>query len=183
MTTKENKTSVKKTGAKIQKKTKATGHDKEIAKLKSKIKECDEQLAEMKDKYIRLVAEFDNYRKRTQKDMGEIIEYAGEKVLREILPVLDDFERALNSHGENEKSSDSLQQGLGMIYKKFIKTLADLDVRVIESLNKPFDPELHHAVMAKEVEGVEPDIVVEEFEKGYMYKKHVLRHSKVVVSK
>ncbi|MGC9363350.1 MAG: nucleotide exchange factor GrpE [Fidelibacterota bacterium] len=183
MTAKENKTSAKKTDERIQKKTKATGHDKEIAKLKSKIKECDEQLAEMKDKYIRLVAEFDNYRKRTQKDMGEIIEYAGEKVLREILPVLDDFERALNSHGENEKSADSLQQGLGMIYKKFIKTLTDLDVRAIESLNKPFDPDLHHAVMAKEVEGVEPDIVVEEFEKGYMYKNHVLRHSKVVVSK
>lgn len=180
MAKEETKTSAKKTGAS---KPKKTGHDKEIAKLQGKIKEYEEKLAETSEKYIRLAAEFDNYRKRTQKEMGDIIEYAGEKVLRNILPILDDFERALNSHDDDDSSGDSLHQGLEMIFKKFSKTLADMDVRPIESLDKPFDPDLHHAVMAKEVEGVEPDIVVEEFEKGYTYKQHVLRHSKVVVSK
>ena len=76
-----------------------------------------------------------------------------------------------------------MQKGLEMIYKKFNKALVDMGVRPIESLNQPFDPEFHHAVMAREVKEVDPDVVIEEFEKGYLFKKHVLRHAKVVVSK
>lgn len=183
MDKKATKTNTKKTTGGETKRTKSTAHQKEIKELREKLKEYEQRLMDSNEKYMRLAAETDNYRKRTQREMGEIIEYAGEKVLRNILPILDDFERALSSHEGAEDSDGALQKGLAMIYKKFVKTLADMDVKPIEALNQPFDPDLHHAVMAREVEGVEPDIVVEEFEKGYMFKKHVLRHAKVVVSK
>ena len=176
MDKKTTKTSSKKTA-------KPTAHQKEIKKLKDKLTECEQLLFDSNEKYMRLAAETDNYRKRTQKEMGDIIEYAGEKVLRNILPILDDFERALVSHEGDEQSCESMQKGLEMIYKKFLKTITDMDVKPIESVNQPFDPDFHHAVMAREVEGIEADMVVEEFEKGYLFKKHVLRHTKVVVSK
>ncbi|MBN2602119.1 MAG: nucleotide exchange factor GrpE [Candidatus Marinimicrobia bacterium] len=159
---------------------KPAAHEKE---LMDKLTECEQLLYDSNEKYLRLAADFDNYRKRTQKEMGDIIEYAGEKVLRNILPILDDFERAVLNQENNEEPDETLQKGLEMIYKKFIKTLSDMDVKPMETVNQPFDPDLHHAVMAKEVENVEADIVLEEFEKGYLFKKHVLRHAKVVVSK
>ncbi len=162
---------------------KPTAHQKEIKELKNKLTECEQLLFDSNEKTMRLAAEFDNYRKRTQKEMGDIIEYAGEKVLRNILPILDDFERAMANHEDDEESGETLQKGLEMIYKKFTKTLSDMDVKPMETVNQPFDQDLHHAVMAKEVENVDSDIVVEEFEKGYLFKKHVLRHAKVVVSK
>ena len=177
------KKSVKSKSATQAKKSKPSKELKEIKKLKEKLTECEQLLVDNNQRYLRLAAEFDNYRKRTQKEINDIIEYAGEKVLRNIIPVVDDFERALASHEGEEISCDSLQQGLEMIYKKFTKILTDMEVKAIESVDQPFDPDLHHALMAKEVEGVEPDVVVEEFEKGYMFKKHVLRHAKVVVSK
>jgi len=158
-------------------------HQKELKELRDKLTECEQLLFDSNEQYLSLAAEFDNYRKRTQKEMGDIIEYAGEKVLRNILPILDDFERALANHEDNEESDETLQKGLEMIYKKFIKTLSDMDVKSMETVNQLFDPDLHHAVMAKEVENVDADLVVEEFEKGYLFKKHVLRHAKVVVSK
>ena len=84
---------------------------------------------------------------------------------------------------DRNSTDKSVQAGLELIHKKFIKTLEDLGVKPIESLNKPFDPDFHHAVSARNEKNVEPETVVEEFEKGYMYKKHVLRYAKVVVSK
>lgn len=179
----KSKINTPKTTASSTKKAKPTKEQKELKKLKEKLTECEQLLFDSNQRHLRLAAEFDNYRKRTQREISEIIEYAGEKVLRNIIPVVDDFDRALASHEGEQTSCESLQQGLEMIFKKFTKTLADMDVKVMESMNQPFNPDLHHAVMAKEVEGVEPDMVVEEFEKGYTYKKHVLRHAKVVVSK
>ena len=173
----------KKSTVSISKKVKQSNHSKELKKLKEKLHESEQLLFEYNEKYLRMAADFDNYRKRTQKEMGEIIKYAGERVLRNILPVLDDLERALINHEGDEDSEQTLQQGLEMIYKKFTKTMNDMDVKPIESLNQPFDPDLHHAVMAKEVEGVESEMVIEEFERGYLFKDHVLRHTKVVVSK
>jgi molecular chaperone GrpE len=180
---KQSKPVKSKTSATTPKKTKAAKEQKEIKKLKEKLAECEQLLFDSSQKHLRLAAEFDNYRKRTQKELADIIEYAGEKVLRNIIPIVDDFERALVSHEGEKPSGNTLQQGLEMIYKKFTKSLADMDVKAIEAVDQPFNPDLHHAVMAKEVEGVEPDMVIEEFEKGYLYKKHVLRHAKVVVSK
>ena len=150
--------------------------------LKKKLSEKEKELKEFNDKYLRLAAEFDNYRKRTEKEIRGIIEYAGEGVLRQFLPILDDFERALHNNGKNS-TDKSVQVGLELIHKKIIKTLEGLDVKPIESLNKPFDPDFHHAVLARDEKDVEPEIVVEEFEKGYLYKNHVLRYAKVIVSK
>lgn len=150
--------------------------------LKKKLSEKERELIEFNDRYLRLAADFDNYRKRTEKEFREIIEYAGEGVLRQVLPILDDIERALFNNDKNI-SEESVQKGLELIHKKFVKTLEDLGVKPIESLNKPFDPDFHHAVLAREEKGIEPEMVVEEFEKGYVYKKQVLRYAKVVVSK
>lgn len=150
--------------------------------LKKKLSEKEREIIEFNDRYLRLAADFDNYRKRTEKEIREIIEYAGEGVLRQVLPILDDIERALCNNDKNI-SEESVQKGLELIHKKFVKTLEDLNVKSIESLNKPFDPDFHHAVLAREEKGIEPEMVVEEFEKGYVYKKHVLRYAKVVVSK
>ena len=183
MDTKKTNTKTKKATGSTVKKTKDSAHQKEIRKLKEKLKESEARLQECNEKFMRLAAETDNYRKRTQREMGEIIEYAGEKVLRNILPIIDDLDRALSSHGDSNDCEESLQKGLEMIYKKFIKTLTDMGVKPIESVNQPFDPDFHHAVMAREEENVKPDTVLEEFEKGYLFKKHVLRHAKVVVSK
>ncbi len=157
-------------------------HSKELKQLREKIEQYEKQLLDWNEKYLRLAADYDNYRKRIQKEIGEIIEYAGENMLRNFLPILDDIERALVNH-KSANEENPLSQGLELIYKKFVKTLKDMQVTAIESLNAPFDPHYHHAIMVKEVEGVDPNVVVEEFEKGYIFKDHVLRHSKVIVSK
>lgn len=150
-----------------------------IAELEAKVAEYEKALNEANEKFLRLAAEFDNYRKRREKEYSDIIEYAGEEVLRNILPILDDLERALNNINDDQ----SLREGLELIYRKFQKTLQNLGVEPIESLNKPFDPNLHHAIMTREEAGVAPDIVLEEYEKGYKFKNRVLRYAKVVVSK
>jgi molecular chaperone GrpE len=106
--------------------------------------------------------------------------YAGEKVLREIVPIFDDLARALDNEPESEQKDNS---GLTMIFKKFDKVLSDLEVTPIKSVGETFDPDFHHALMVREEEGVDADIVLEEFEKGYKYKDRVLKHAKVVVSK
>jgi molecular chaperone GrpE len=157
-------------------------HSKELKQLREKIEQSEKQLLDWNEKYLRLAADYDNYRKRTQKEISEIIKYAGENILRNFLPILDDLERAL-ANNKSAKAEDSLSQGLELIYKKFVKTMKDMEVTAIESLNTPFDPNYHHAIMVKEVEGTDSNIIVEEFEKGYVFKDHVLRHSKVVVSK
>lgn len=155
--------------------------DPKIAELETRIAEQEKILIDAKEKFLRLAADFDNYRKRREKEFGDIVEYAGEEVLRNILPVLDDLERACNNVAVN--GEQTLQEGLELIYRKFQKTLQNFGVEPIESLNQPFDPYFHHAVMAREEAEVAPEIVLEEFEKGYKYKSHVLRHAKVVVSK
>ena len=134
----------------------------------------------MKDKYYRLAAEFDNFKKRTNRDQTIFQKYAGEKVLAEIIHVYDDLARAMENK-TGEENDDST--GLAMIYKKFSKALENLDVKPIKTIGEMFDPDLHHALMVREEEGIEPDKVLEEFEKGYMYKDKVLKHAKVVVSK
>ena len=156
--------------------------EKERLKLQEQLEEKEQEIKVLNDRYLRLAAEFDNYRKRREKEFSEIVTYAGESVLRNILPVLDDIERALK-HGSGAASGQSLRDGLELIYKKFMKVLKDFGVEPIEALEKPFDPDLHHAMMTRELEGTQADLVVEEFEKGYKFKEHVLRHSKVVVSK
>ncbi|MFA4838782.1 MAG: nucleotide exchange factor GrpE [Candidatus Neomarinimicrobiota bacterium] len=154
----------------------------QIETLSRDLEDKTKELAESKDRYLRLAAEFDNYRKRQDKEIGQIVEYAGEDVLRNILPVLDDLERSIKTKTEN-MTVQTVQDGLELIYKKFLKILSDLGVQTIDSLNQPFNPDIHHAVMAREEKDAEPDMVIDEFEKGYNFKQRVLRYAKVVVSK
>ena len=107
---------------------------------------------------------------------------ANREVFLELLPVIDDFERSLNT--ENKKQTlKSLREGVELIYKKLIQTLEKFGLKPIESLDHPFDPELHDALMQAEVKDKDSNIVVEEVEKGYMLKENVLRHAKVIVNK
>ncbi len=148
--------------------------DQETKKLKS-------ELADYKDKYLRLNAEFQNYRRRTEKEKNDIYKFGSEKIIKDILPILDNFERALSTSQEN--SEDSIKDGIEMIYKQFIDVLKKHGVEEIESIGKEFDPMLHHAVMQDESEESEPNTIIEVFQKGYMLHSKVIRPSMVKVSK
>lgn len=140
-----------------------------------------EKLAEMQDKYLRLSAEFDNYRKRTLKEKMDISKYAGEELLKEILPVMDDFERALN-HMESSANCEGIKEGIDLIYVKLSDFLKRNGVKEIESLDSNFDVDLHDA--AAKIPVAEEDKkgkIVEVILKGYYLKDKVLRHSQVVI--
>jgi molecular chaperone GrpE len=140
-----------------------------------------EKLAEMQDKYLRLSAEFDNYRKRTLKEKMQISKYAEEELLKEILPVMDDFERALK-HIETSENCMGIKEGIDLIYVKLSDFLKQHDVKEIESLNSDFNVDLHDAVAKVPVaEEEKKGKIVEVLLKGYYLKDKVLRHSKVVI--
>jgi len=140
-----------------------------------------EKLAEMQDKYLRLSAEFDNYRKRTLKEKMEISKYAGEELLKEVLPVIDDFERALR-HLETSGNYEGIKEGLDLIYVKLSDFLKRNGVKEIDSLNSDFNVDLHDATAKIPVdEEYKKGKIVEVILKGYYLKDKVLRHSKVVI--
>jgi molecular chaperone GrpE len=138
-------------------------------------------LKEANDKYLRLYAEFDNYRKRVNKDKEELIKYGNERLLHELLPFIDHLEMALK-HASNESSS-GLVQGVEITLKGLRKTLEKFGLTEIEAEGKPFDPSVHHAISQVEREDADENIVVEELRKGYRLKDKVLRASLVAVSK
>jgi molecular chaperone GrpE len=140
-----------------------------------------EKLAEMQDKYLRLSAEFDNYRKRTLKEKMDISKYAGEELLKDILPVMDDFERALK-HMESSANYQGMKEGIDLIYVKLSDFLKRFGVREIESLNSNFNVDLHDAAAKVPVsEEDKKGKIVEVILKGYYLKDKVLRHSQVVI--
>ncbi len=149
----------------------------------SEIESLKEQVAELNDRMLRKAAEFDNFRRRKDKEFAELIMVASERTITSILPILDDFERTLKASEENEGDIKSLSDGVLLIKDKLQKTLEEQGLKTIESLNKPFDHEMHDAMLQVEKEGVESGIVVEEYEKGYLLNDKVIRHSKVIVSK
>ena len=150
-------------------------------KVVNEIKIAEEKLAEMQDKYIRLSAEFDNYRKRTLREKIELSKYASEDILRKIMPIMDDFERAL-VHMETTTDSAAMKDGIDLIYNKFSEFLKQNGIREIESLNSSFDVDLHDAVAKVPVqEDEKKGKVVDVVQKGYYLQDKVLRHSKVVV--
>ncbi len=153
----------------------------EIEKLQEEIKSLKQQLEEANEKYIRLMAEFDNFRKRTLNEKADIIKNASEKVLLELLPIVDDFERAIKAN-ENIQESEHLKEGFKLIYNKLTKLLNKLGVSEIEALHKDFDPELHNALTKIPVQDPEmKDKIVDVVEKGYYLNDKILRHSKVVI--
>ena len=150
-------------------------------KLKKEIEKKDELRKEQNEKYIRLMAEFDNYRKRTEKEKAGMYAMGAKDVVEKILPVVDNFERGFSLVAE-EDAEDPFTEGMQKIYKQLMTTLTDLGVTPIEAVGKEFDPNLHNAVMHVDDESVGENIVVQEFQKGYMYKDSVVRHSMVQVA-
>lgn len=140
-----------------------------------------EKLAEMQDKYLRLTAEFDNYRKRTLREKIDLSKYAGENLLLKLLPVMDDFERAI-SHMDTATDFAAMKNGIELIYSKFNEFLNQNGVREVESLNCDFNVELHDAVAKIEVEDTgKKGKIVDVIQKGYYLQDKVIRHSKVVI--
>ena len=141
----------------------------------------DLAIAELTDKLQRSMAEFDNFRKRSEKEKSSMFDLGAKSIAEKILPIVDNFERALQAapvDGEGKAFSD----GVLMIYNQMVKTLEELGVKAIECVGKPFDPNLHNAVMHVEDENFGENEVIEELLKGYMYKDSVLRHSMVKVA-
>lgn len=141
----------------------------------------DSKVEELKDRLMRQMAEFDNYRKRTEKEKKANYEIGAADFITKILPVVDNFERGFDAL-ENKESDDPFVTGMDLIYKQLLKILEDEGVTVIEAVGKPFDPAFHNAVMQQESDEYESGIVITEFQKGYLYKERVLRHSMVVVA-
>lgn len=155
------------------KSTKKHNYKKELEKLR-------QEKEELQDKLLRTLAEYDNARKRVERDLALIRENTKAEVISALLSVLDDLERSLEA---GEKDPGSILEGVRLIQKSFLKALQDQGLKELKSVGEKFDPQLHDALMQVEKEGVEPDRVVEEHLKGYMLNDRVLRHAKVVVSK
>ena len=149
---------------------------------KDKLTLANEKIKDWEDKYKRLLAEFDNFRKRSEKESAMMIDIGASMILTKILPVVDNFERAINSVPDDLKEN-SFVDGVDKIYKQMLKIFEDLGVKQIEAVGKAFDANLHNAVMTDENAEGEVDTVVEELQKGYTYKDQVLRHSMVKVKK
>ena len=141
----------------------------------------DEKIDELNDKLRRSMAEFDNYRKRTDKEKSAMYEIGAKDVIEKILPIVDNFERGLNTIPEDAKGT-AFAEGMEKIYKQFVKTLDDLGVKPIEAVGKPFDPNFHNAVMHVEDENLGDNVVAAELQKGYTYKESIVRHSMVQVA-
>ena len=154
---------------------------KGLFKRKPKKDKKDEQIEELKDKLTRQMAEFDNFRKRTEKEKSAMYEIGAKDIIEKILPVVDNFERGLGAVTEEQKE-DSFVAGMEMIYKQIMTTLDSVGVKAIEAVGNEFDPDFHNAVMHVEDEEVGENIVVEEFQKGYKYRDTVVRHSMVKVA-
>lgn len=152
-----------------------------FGKKKDKKDKKDQKIEELEDKVKRQLAEFENFRNRTEKEKSRMYEFGARDVIEKMLPVVDNFERGLASIPEEEKGGP-VASGMEMIYKQMMTTLKGLGVTPIDALNKPFDPSFHNAVMHVEDEEVEESTVVEEFQKGYIYKEHVIRYSMVKVA-
>ncbi len=141
----------------------------------------DEQIADLTDKLTRQMAEFDNYRKRTEKEKSAMYEIGAKDVIEKILPVVDNFERGFVTVSEEEKENPFVQ-GMDKVYKQLMTVLEGLGVKPIEALGQEFNPDLHHAVMHVEDEEAGENVIVEEFQKGYMYRDSVVRYSMVKVA-
>lgn len=140
----------------------------------------DQKIEELTDRLMRTMAEFDNYRKRTEKEKSAMYDMGIKSVIEKILPTVDNFERGLGTITEKEKES-AFAQGIELIYRQLLTSLDEIGLKPIEAVGKEFDPNLHNAVMHGEDESMGDNIVSDEFQKGYMYRDMVVRHSMVKV--
>ena len=148
--------------------------------LLAEIEEAHALAEANKEKYTRLLADFDNMRSRNEKENAKMFDYGASDTLEKLLPVIDNFERALEHVSEEDKGP--FEEGIEMIYKQMMETLEKIGVKPMDAVGKEFDPNLHNAVIHVEEEGAGENVVLEEMQKGYMYKDKVLRHSMVKVA-
>ena len=150
-------------------------------KKDKKDKQIEDLTAQLDDLRKRNLAEFENFRKRTEKEKSTMFDMGAKSVLEKLLPIIDNFERGFAGLSE-EQMSDPFVSGMDMVYKQLVKALADMGVEPIEAVGKPFDPNLHNAVMHVEDENLGENTVAQEFQKGYLYHGSVVRHSMVQVA-
>lgn len=152
---------------------------KGLKKKEKKKDKRDEQIEQLNDKVMRQMAEFENFRRRTEIEKSQMFATGAKSIVEKILPVVDNFERGLATV---EEGADPFADGMLMIYKQLLTTLEEVGVKPIEAVGQEFNPDFHNAVMHVEDEEVGENIVVEEFQKGYMYNDTVVRHSMVKVA-
>ena len=154
--------------------------DKKFFGRKNKKDKKDEKIEELTDKLTRQMAEFDNFRKRTEKEKSQMYEVGAKDIIEKILPVVDNFERGLAAVAEEDKEHPFMQ-GMDKVYKQLMTTLDEIGVKPIEAVGQEFNPDFHNAVMHVEDENFGENMVAEEFQKGYTYRDSVVRHSMVAV--
>lgn len=159
----------------------ASEQDKE-KDMSTELAETRQKLQESEEKVLRLAAEFENTKKRLQRERELSLKYAEENILKELLPGIDNIERAMEQD-QDSNSVESLLEGVELTRKGLLATLEKFGVNPIESIGEPFDPNIHEAVAMEETEAMEPNRVLKEFQKGYRYKDRLLRAAKVIVSK
>lgn len=154
---------------------------KKLFGKKNKKDKKDEKIEELTDRLTRQMAEFDNFRKRTDKEKSQMYEIGAKDIIEKILPVVDNFERGLASMTEEDRATP-FAEGMEKIYKQLMTTLEGIGVKPIEAVGQEFNPDFHNAVMHEENEEAGENIITEEFQKGYMYRDSVVRHSMVKVA-
>lgn len=158
-----------------------TADKKHMGRKKDKnLEKLEEKLAELEDKRVRQLAEFENFRKRSEKEKSQMFEIGAKSVIEKMLPVIDNFERGLLGVPEEEKDAPFVQ-GVELVYKQLLTAFDELGVKPIDAVGKEFDPNLHNAVMMVDDDELESGTVAEEMQKGYLYKEGVVRHSMVKV--
>jgi len=166
---------------KKQTKAKASENKKE-KQLREKIRTAEKEIEILKDQLLRTAAELDNFRKRTEREISNIVRNANEKIIKDILSIIDDLERSLKSAPKRGKGRDFCK-GFELIYQKLMRVLRDYGLEPMESIGKDFDVEQHDALLQVEREDIPSGVIVEEHEKGYLLNDKVVRHAKVIVNK
>ena len=177
----ETKGSVEEEASKETEESQDTKDTKKFFAKKEKKDKKDEKIEELTDRLTRQMAEFDNFRKRTEREKSQMYEIGAKDIIEKILPVIDNFERGLAAVPEESKE-DPFVEGMEKIYKQIMTTLEGVGVKPIEAVGQEFNPDFHNAVMHVEDEEAGENIITEEFQKGYMYHDSVVRHSMVKVA-
>jgi molecular chaperone GrpE len=180
--------------AKEKKKVESSGSEETVEKMEDEkqqegekdmaaaLEEAKSKLLESEDKVLRLAADFENTKKRLEREREMSLKYAEENILRELLPGIDNIERAMDQ-GRESDNIEGLLEGVELTRDGLVATLEKYGVKAIESIGQPFDPNIHEAIAMEESEEIAPNMVLREFQKGYVYKDRLLRPAKVIVSK
>jgi molecular chaperone GrpE len=152
-----------------------------LEKAELKIAELEGQVKEWNDKFLRKAAEFENYKRRTENDQFNLLNYAAESFIVKLLPVVDDFERSME-HIDDIENNNAIKDGIKLVYEKLLKLLNEQGVKKMQTKGEPFNVDYHDALMQRKDDSVPPHTVLEEVESGYLYRDKVIRHAKVIVS-